>query len=526
MATKSVRKQQPKAVKASATKQQPRTAVVRKQQPRTAVVRKQVPKAGAARVSEPRLKAAVLGGSIAGLTASLVLHKKGYEVTLYEKYKKYTRSIQWTVRQSFIDYLYSVDKDMAKDLFTVEKLVSPITNGYRYLSDKTLRFPDGAYLYKSRDGQLRTEAPDPKDRAKSNESCAAALAEDFVGIIRARDLEVYLLEYIRTKTKIIVDRNEAPKCVRYRAGYALLKGAKKVPYDLIVVCVGSGKSRKEFLQAGKVRDEFPAKFNPVSRQRAQVCGDVELERHGMVTQYQHAKPDKKYLPYLPDGELLYSTLLSTDQDRTTCWVIGDVSTDLLSNAAEEPDKDKRNELAKRECGTIAARTMLESEKEVREAVINGVVDDTVKMFVSQAKLSSAAFAGDNIVLAGDAVGAGHWAVGGGMHVAGVCHQKRLETLATDLKKIDRLNKTERNTSLEKYSKDVLEDTKAWISKSMQFYYLSIPKRVVEAVFENVMEDYEKDKSINFPQQMQERIISAYFGLKYDMDLKKLFPDEP
>jgi 2-polyprenyl-6-methoxyphenol hydroxylase-like FAD-dependent oxidoreductase len=311
--------------------------------------------------------------------------------------------------------------------------------------------------------------------------------------------------------------------LRDNGRYALKDGeGEPTDYDLIVVCVGAGDSREEFLEEGTSREEFPAKFNPVSRQRAQVAGDVKLQRHGMVTQYQHAKidVDEEYTPYLPDGEYLYSTLLSNDQEKTTCWVIGDVSTEFLDKAAKEKDDNKRNELAKIEFGKIAARTMLETDKQVLEAGVEGaVVGKTVKAFVSQAKISTAAFAGHNLVLAGDAVGAGHWAVGGGMHVAGVCHQKRLDTLAKEL----RGNNPQ--AALETYSKGALKDTMAWISMSMEFYYLSVPKRVVEKVFKAVIKALEDNDSINAPNEMQKRIISAYFGKKYDRDLKKLFPDE-
>jgi 2-polyprenyl-6-methoxyphenol hydroxylase-like FAD-dependent oxidoreductase len=458
-------------------------------------------------VPEPKFKAAVLGGSIAGLMTTLVLRKKGFEVVLYERQNEYKRSIQWTVRQDFIDYLYSVDKDIAEHLFVKEDLVSAITNGFRYLSDKTLRFPDGAYLYKRRDGLRKEAAPESLEHdecAIPNESCEASLAKDFIGIIRAKDLEAHLLEQIqiRYKTDVRVVKTDAPQCELRGNEYVLLEGATKTPspYNLIVVCVGAGKARKE----------FKIKFNPVSRERAQVAGDVQLPRRGMVTQYQHAKVDENdpYLRYLPSGELLYSTLLSTDQDETTCWVIGDVSSEFVNTVNEVSDPDEKNRLAKIECGKIAARTLLETEKLVLDAGVNGVVNDTVKSFVSQAKISSAAYQGDNLVLAGDAVGAGHWAIGGGMHVAGMCHQKRLDALATAL-----LANENRTVALEKYSSGVLDDTMAWISRSMQYYYLSIPKEVVNKVFEAVMTTVRKDDSIDAPSEIRERIISVYFGPK-------------
>lgn len=556
MAKASVRKQPAKATvvrkppaKAAATRKQSKAAASRKPPMKAAAIRKSTAKAAATRkppakaatapVSEPPLRAAVIGGSIAGLMASLVLHHKGFKVVLYEQQPEYKRSIQWTVRQSFIDYVYSVDPKIAAHLFTKLNLVSEVTNGYRFLSDKTLRFPDGAYLYKRRDGLEKggcVESPG-HECAKPDESCAASLEAVFVGIIRAKNLERELLKQLHDLEYIELHRKEAPKCVLRDDGRYALQDGRRAPidYDLIVVCVGAGKSSREelgFLANGKSREKFPIKLHPLSRPRGQVSGDVQEPRRGMVTAYQHAKIDKegKLLPYLPSGELLYSTLVSTDEDETTCWVIGDVSTEFEKKfgKASRTEKDK---LAKDECGKIAARTLLETDKSVLEAGIKGaVLGNTVRRFISQAKLSSAACAGDNLVLAGDAVGAGHWAVGGGMHVAGMCHQKRLEALATDVRNLRaetdlRKRKAAQKESLKKYSDGVIEDTMAWISKSMEYYYLSIPKAVVEAVFTKVMMEFQANNRINVPNEIQKRIISAYFGETYDKDLKRLFPDE-
>jgi adenylate kinase len=117
-----------------------------------------------------------------------------------------------------------------------------------------------------------------------------------------------------------------------------------------------------------------------------------------------------------------------------------------------------------------------------------------------------------------------------MHVAGMCHQKRLEALATDVRDLRaetdlRKRKAAQKKSLKRYSDGVIEDTKAWISKSMEYYYLSIPKAVVEAVFTKVMIAFQANNRINVPNEIQKRIVSAYFGETYDKDLKRLFPDE-
>ena len=95
-----------------------------------------------------------------------------------------------------------------------------------------------------------------------------------------------------------------------------------------------------------------------------------------------------------------------------------------------------------------------------------------------------------------------------MHVAGMCHQRRLDALAKEWRK--KKDTKECQPALEAYSKGVLEDTMAWISKSMEYYYLSIPKDVVDAVFKDVLKAFHKDRNINVPKEMREKIISVYF----------------
>lgn len=457
---------------------------------------------------EHKPKAAIIGGSIAGLMSGLVLHDNNFDVVLYEKEEKYVRSIQWTVRQSFINYLYSVDNTIGE--YLQSDLISSISNGYRYLSDKTQRYPKGAYMH------LRREASEsPKSSELTQKSCADSLDDDSVGIVRAKELEAYLFQQLGRKSHTELLRpQKAPKCVRLADGrYALENGTEEpTPYDLIVVCVGAGRSRSEIF---KMID-----YKPLGRERAQVSGDIKLERQGMVIQYQHAKVDKERLKNLPSGELLFSALLSRDDETTTCWVVGDVSTEFLDLYTKESDAENANlmaDLARTECGKIAARTMLETDEGVLEAGIDGVFSKTVNMFSSQAKLSTTAYAGSNLILAGDAVGAGHWAVGGGMHVAGMCHQKRLNTLASKWHYTK--DQKDWQLALEEYSEGVLEDTKAWISRSMQYYYLSIPKEVVDAVYEEVLEAFKKDSTIDAPNEMRERIVSVYFGPKSDTPAK-------
>jgi hypothetical protein len=133
--------------------------------------------------------AAVFGGSISGLMASLLLNNKGFAVSLYEPRTTYTRNIQWVCRQSFIDYLSWVDPEIAKRFY--DELLSPISNGYRFLSDKSLRYPDGAYKLKSRD------APRPGNGVPPKERGLESLSAHPVGIVRTKLLEYLLLEMVK-----------------------------------------------------------------------------------------------------------------------------------------------------------------------------------------------------------------------------------------------------------------------------------------------------------------------------------------
>lgn len=465
-------------------------------------------------VQKQELTAAVLGGSIAGLMASLVLKKRGFAVTLYEQRGDYTRNIQWTCRQSFIDHLSCIDETIAQ--YFVENLLSPITNGYRFLADQSRIFDHGAYIHSK-----RTE-PREGNCAEIDRSRGNSLDVPPVGIVRAQALEKYLFEKVQ-EFAITKVPEKAPNCVKFNDGFALLENGIKKRYDLIVVCEGAGRG---------TRERVGIKSVDLSRSLTHINGQVKLQRHGMVIQYLHAVPQKNKRKN-PFEEILLSALLSTEK-HPWCWVIGEVSSSCLAEIAmlkeqakeeaeaikeaekrREPIKEMKaairrieaaiKETKKTEFRKIAARTMLETDSNIRKAGYRGVVKE-VETFQIQAKISSVAFAGDNLVLAGDAVGNGHWSVGGGMHVAGMCHQRRLDNLAAELCNApnNRLN------ALRTYNRGVLADTIAWISRGIEHYYMSIPKDILDAVFGQLVREAMKDNNIDVPEAIRERVTSMYF----------------
>lgn len=461
----------------------------------TASVRKQEPKAIAPSVSKPAstaLTAAVLGGSISGLMASLVLNKIGFAVTLYEKRADYKRNIQWTCRQGFIDYLSWLDPAIAKGFY--DELLSPISNGYRFLSDRSVRYPDGAYKHEDRNKPRRGNGKVPK------KCYGESLNVRPVGIVRAREFEEYLLKEVE-KLGITTVEQRAPDCEKVGNRFALLlgKGRKRSYPALIVVCEGANSTTRKAAGIDSIK---------LSRNRPQVSGEVQLERHGMVTHYQHAKRGEDK----PSVEVLLSALLSTDDkklkpdEKTTCWVIGDVSRECLNKLDNLAENQIEKEMV-RELKKIAARTMLETHKNVLDVGVSGAVDK-VKMFELQAKISDVAFAGSNLVLAGDAVGEGHWSVGGGMHVAGLCHQRRLYELATVILEAPTGDHIE---ALKTYSQGVLDDTKTWISLGIKDYYPSIPEDVLLAVFKPLMDEAVTNPAIRdkVPDMLKEQVAAVY-----------------
>jgi hypothetical protein len=322
------------------------------------------------------------------------------------------------------------------------------------------------------------------------------------------------------------------------------------PCDLIVVCEGANSKTRD-------GEEVGIKSRNLSRSRKQVSGEVKLQRHGMIIKYQQAKPTENK----PSVEMLLSSLISTDikeskpDDKTTCWIIGDVSSEraelldhyeseirnipleierlargieeaVSENAKLAYQKSKTNAEAKlkkyeelkveaehEEFRNIAARTMLDTDKNIKGAGYTGVVDK-VATFSHQAKLSNRAYARQNLVLAGDAVGVGHWSVGGGMHVAGLLHQQRLDVLATEL--LDAPDYRLNWAQLEKYQAAVRADTIAWISLGMRDFYPSVPEDVLRKVFDKVvgqvLEKEKQDLSIDIdaPKLIKEQVAAVYF----------------
>jgi len=432
-------------------------------------------------------RAAVLGGSIAGLMSTLVLLKQGLAVTLYEKRKEYNRNIQWTARQCFINYLACLNPSIAKKFMDIS---SAIPNGASFLADKCTFYKYGAYLHEERDlpfnGISKTQ----------DWSAESTLNEKNVCLVPAKELEKLLYKEIEQLSGVTIYNNESPK-IDYDKNsntYSLNENGKIVFYDLIVVCEGA---------SSRTRNDANISSIALSRPVKQVSGEVKLRRNGMIVERLHAIKGKDKLR----EELLLSFLISTDKHKQESWIAGDVSDAFMTklNRYSDFDSEPAKKLIEEEFRRIAARTLLVPEQHIIEAGYQGVVKD-IKLFDLQAKISNKATAGNNLVLVGDAVGEGHWSVGGGMHVAAVCHTNRLQHLVISIKQ----NCYEKAAALKIYNDGVLEDTIQWISRGIKNYYLTIPEDVITNVFNKLIRQIKLDSRMDFPEELKNQIISVYF----------------
>ena len=220
------------------------------------------------------LKAAVFGGSISGLMSTIVLAKKGFKVDLYEKREKYSRNIQWGVRQSFIDYLACMDQNLADQFYN--NLASTITNGHRFFADKCSLYAHGAYSYQHRSSPQKGICGD------ENLSGSHTLDEEIVCLVPAKELEAFLYEFVAKNDAVTIHHETAPhiKLEESSNKYYIEDSDSNTPYDLIVVSEGASST---------TRSDANILSMDLSRKVKQVSGEVYLKRHGMIIEYLHAK---------------------------------------------------------------------------------------------------------------------------------------------------------------------------------------------------------------------------------------------
>lgn len=356
--------------------------------------------------STNRLKekyAVVSGQSIIGMLAAAVLAKSGYQVDCFEIRDEYTRNIQWAARQSLVNELASIDEKLA-DSF-IKEVVKPIYKGSTHV------YADGYRRNKSHDGLERG------DPSRLPSTCDEMMAMSSVAIAEAKVFETFLKKYLQS----------FPNVHLYK-GY-FIEG-HQIP-DLIVIAEGFNS---------KSRNALNIPLIPAAEDKLQIAGTLGIDSGGiMLKQWRNE-----------DGQMRLTGIIGrADSDST--WIVADI----------DPAKIETQDDIDTEFRRIASEALSLPIKTVEGLKISGPIDDKpVTSFLLKQAICETAIKGDNVVLIGDAVGAGHWSVGGGMQTGSVCHIERLKTLLLDIEL-----GMPKAAALNKYSDAVITDTKTWIEVS-------------------------------------------------------------
>lgn len=359
-------------------------------------------------------RAIVSGQSVVGMLAAAVLAKSGYQVDCFEIRKDYTRNIQWAIRQSLVNELASIDEKLAEDFLT--EIARPIHKGSIHV------YTDGYRRHKQHDG-LGKGNPEAIPL-----NCADMMAHPSVGIVEAKKFEKFLKRYLLSLPNIRL-QHESIHLEKMKNSY-YAKG-HRFP-DLIVIAEGFNSASRSVANILSI---------PVAENKLQISGKIDLDSGGIMIKHWRKE----------SGSIRLTGMMGRAGSDGT-WIVADV----------DPSIVKRQDSIDKEFRRLTAEALGLPLEEIEDLKIAGITDEKpVSLFLLKQAICEVATRGDNLILIGDAVGAGHWSTGGGMQTAAVCHIERLKTLLQNL-----ASGKEKVTTLSEYSLGVLSDTKTWIEVSL------------------------------------------------------------
>ena len=426
--------------------------------------------------------AIVSGASITGLICALRLAKQGFKVDVYERRTSYTRNIQWGARQSLIDTLAKIDPQLAA-IFLID-VAAPLPGGSRFVAEISTLYEHGAYWNK------RRPLPQPGDPMASVLRGPEMLERKTVCAFAARRFEAFLFDYI--KRVPLVDTHAEPCAeVIYDEANGRYRTAKTDSIDLIVVAEGAGS---------ETRSSVGIRTFPTSRATRQVAGSVFMKRSGIMIKHLNVETTAS-----GEEEFLLSGLISAGLEPTS-WIVGDLADEVSDRLDGATSRSRRQDILKVAFTQLASRCMLNSEENIAEAKFEGaVLEKDVQDFFLASNLSTTAVAGENLVLVGDAVGNGHWSVGGGMQIGAVLHSARIDALSAAIAAGE-----SRTEALKTYNQDVRDDTKAWIREGIADFYIGVPPKLVVASLDKALAAKDADRAIDALETMHEAILAGLF----------------
>jgi hypothetical protein len=403
----------------------------------------------------PQKRTAVVSGqSVTGMMAAAILLAYGYDVIAIDKRQTFSRNIQWAGRQSFIDQLAAIDDKIADAFLTT--VCRPISNG------STRIRTDGRTTTKTK------PLPRSGDPARLPTTAHAMLDDEACFLVCARKAEQFLRNYLVTQrgfSLIIKQAGLLSSATTHKYGVDGIPDA-----DLIVICEGARSIS---------RDVLGIRTAVTSPRRLQMAGQVNYGPSGaMIKHYRRTRDD-----ILETGTIRQSRSEAT-------WLVTDVDPTYFS-----PDPRHRQAKDARQARLFSIDTKLQVFTDIAAQVFNCAPSQISRsgtwgatysnpvpgIFFLQQRIVHRAYAGENVILLGDAVGNGHWNEGGGMQVGAVCHTRRLRVLLEALS-----GGAKREVALSQYSTGVIDDTQAWGERGIEsFFPLVEPQRVVTAYRQSV-----------------------------------------
>lgn len=382
---------------------------------------------------DPLCKRAVVSGqSITGMIAAAILANSGYRVDTYDVREEYTRNIQWAGRQSLVDELSSIDPHLS-DIFL--KVVA----GSLYRGSIHLK-PNGVRRSIPHDG-LRKGNP-----IKIPASGLDMMAHPSVINMEAKAFEKLLMEYLCT----------LPNVHRHIGSIRLGKQDSEGNYavegqgvsDLIVIAEGANSA---------TRSQLGIHTFPVVHERLQIAGAIGIDSGGVMIKHWRNE----------NGNIFLTGVMGRNGVEKT-WLVADVDIEKITNFQSQC---RDQQLIEAEFRRLAAASLELPMDRVQTLKIYGAVDGLpITPFVLQQKIADTAALGNNVILMGDAVGTGHWSVGGGMQIGAISHAERLKTLLFEIEM-----GIPRKQALQKYSDAVLSDTIEWCKMGISDSYPTIER---------------------------------------------------
>lgn len=430
----------------------------------------------------PLRRVVVSGQSVTGMVAAAIAAQSGHQVDVYDLRMTYTRDIQWSSRQALADILASIDPELAERYRT--EVARDLSRGYSAIQP---------------DGSVQTFTPgriadaDPRRIPLNPDDMLGASS---VGTVQTRKFEQLLFDYLSRHPNVRQQRGKVEFGeVNARTGERDVsefrdvtpQGQREKVYELVerapndrpiaVVAEGAGSASRQSLGIQSL---------DVSPGRLQVAGVVHLEQGGQITtHYREEAPGRMITGSMGTSETgLRWVVADIDEERIT------PDFDRFGSDRNAPEfKAERQRLLEAEFRRIAEMNMRLTPGSLADVRISGAIEGLpLSTFELTQHISSAGRSGNNVLLLGDAVGNGHWSVGGGVHIGAISHGERFRQFLTAVD-----GGTSIASASRVYEAGVLTDSRAWAREGLHYFYDSLPTEDTNRVFQEATRLHQEGK---------------------------------